>query len=162
MTDSQDDFLELSRALLEEFAALGHRMSPHMRYAARGERGVMRVLECTDEPLTPTELARCTHLTNARIANVLRALEDKGFIIREHSATDRRRVTVHLTDAGRAEIQREKREFETQACAFLKQLGYEDTADALRLLKKTNSIIDANRAAGTAVIPSEDRKELHA
>ena len=162
MADRHDDFLELSQALLEEFAALGHRISPHMRYAARGERGVMRMLECTGDPLTPTELAHRTHLTNARIANVLRALEDKGFITREHSAADRRRVTVHLTEAGRAEIQREKREFEAQARAFLEQLGYEDTTEALRLLKKTNSIIDANRAAGTAMVPPEEGKELHA
>ena len=158
MEDASDDFLELSRALLEEFGALGRRMSPHMRYASRGERGVMRVL-AVEGALAPGELASRTHLSSARVANVLRALEEKGLVVREHSSQDRRRVTVSLTEAGREQIRREKREFEAQAGAFLAQLGTEDTREALRILRKTNQIIDQNRANGTAVIPAEPDEE---
>ena len=159
MEDNPGDIQELSRALLEEFGGLGRRMSPHMKYAARGERGVMRALSCPGGPFTPTELSERTHLSSARVANVLRALEEKGFVTRAHSTEDRRRVTVSLTPAGQEEIERGKAEFEAQASAFLAQLGEKDTREALRILRRTNQIIDENRANGTAVIPgSTDQK----
>ena len=151
MEDDSWSFRELSRELLEEFGSLGRRMTPHMRYANRGERGVMRVLEFAG-PVAPSELADRTHLSSARVANVLRSLEEKGYVTRAHSDADRRRVTVSLTEAGHDQILREKREFEAQAASFLSQLGEEDTREALRILRKTNAIIDKNRADGTAVI----------
>lgn len=154
MEDDSWRFRELSREVLEEFGGLGRRMSPGMRNAARGEIGVMRVLDAVHEPLTPTQIAERTHLSSARVANVLRSLEEKGCVIREHSAEDRRRVAVSLTPAGQKEIERGKAEFEGQAASFLAQLGEEDVREALRILRKTNAIIDKNRAAGTSVLPA--------
>ena len=159
MEDSSEDFGQLSLELLKEFGGLGRRMSPGMRNAARGEIGVMRALDAADAPLTPTQIAERTHLSSARVANVLRSLEEKGSIAREHSREDRRRVTVSLTPAGQAEIARGKAEFEAQASAFLAQLGPEDTHEALRILRRVNQIIDQRRAAGTAVMPAPQNQE---
>ncbi len=159
MEDSPEDFSQLSLELLKEFGGLGRRMSPGMRNAARGEIGVMRTLDAADSPLTPTQIAERTHLSSARVANVLRSLEEKGSIAREHSCEDRRRVTVSLTPAGQAEIERGKAEFEGQACAFLAQLGAEDTHEALRILRRVNQIIDQRRASGTSAMPVSPNQE---
>ena len=159
MEDIPTDFNELSFELLKEFGGLGRRMSPGMRNAARGEIGVMRALDAAASPLTPTQIAEHTHLSSARVANVLRSLEEKGFVSREHSSEDRRRVTVSLTPAGTEEIARGKAEFEAQASAFLAQLGPEDTHEALRILRRVNRIIDQRRADGTAAMPFSPNQE---
>ena len=101
MEGNSEDFRALAQEVLEEFGALGRRMGSRMQNARRGEHGVIHALACSASPLTPSELATLGHLSSARVANVLRSLEEKGLVTREHSQADRRRVTVSLTADGR-------------------------------------------------------------
>lgn len=105
----------------------------------------MRALVLAGGSLTPGELADRAWVSSARIANILRALEAKGWIEREHSKTDRRRVHVTVTDKGFHDLEIKRREFEGRAAAFLEQLGEEDTNELVRLLRRTNQIIDHNQ-----------------
>ena len=95
--------------------------------------------------LTPSELADRAWVSSARIANILRALEAKGWVEREHSKTDRRRVHVTVTDKGFQVIEIKRREFEDRTAAFLEQLGETDTQEMVRLLRRANEIIDRNQ-----------------
>lgn len=158
MEGNPEDFRALAQEVLEEFDQLGHRMTTNMRNARRGENGVLHGLARSDRPLTPSELAEMGHLSSARVANVLRSLEEKGLVTREHSQVDRRRVTVSLTEAGRAEHERRKEEFEELACAFLAQLGERDAQEILRILRRVNQTIDQNRAARAAGGTADQRK----
>lgn len=139
----------LARELFEEFARLGHGIKPSMRNATRGEMGVIRTLHLADEagesPLAPSVIADRSRLTAARVANVLRSLEEKGWVVREHATDDRRRVTVKLTEAGDAERARRRAEFEQAGAAFLSRLGEEDTREAIRILKRCNQIIEEDQ-----------------
>lgn len=145
--------LALAHELFEEFAHLGHGIKPNMRNATRGEMGVIRTLHLADEagepPLTPSVIADRSRLTAARVANVLRSLEEKGWVVREHATDDRRRVTVKLTEAGDAERARRRAEFEKAGAAFLSRLGEEDTREAIRILKRCNQIIEEDRKEAT-------------
>ena len=76
---------------------------------------------------------------------VMRALEAKGWVEREHSKTDRRRVHVTVTDKGFQVIEIKRREFEDRTAAFLEQLGETDTQEMVRLLRRANEIIDRNQ-----------------
>ncbi|MFD3664885.1 MarR family winged helix-turn-helix transcriptional regulator [Streptomyces sp. NPDC058659] len=49
----------------------------------------------------PSELAQDLDLAPASVSGRLEALEKRGFVRRTQSTTDRRRVVVELTDAGR-------------------------------------------------------------
>lgn len=158
MEGSSKDFRPLAREVLEEFGQLGRRMTPAMHNARRGENGVIHVLACSEQPLTPTQIGEMGHLSSARVANVLRSLEEKGLVTREHSQVDRRRVTVSLTEAGRRENEQHKREFDELASRFLAQLGEEDVQDILRLLRRVNQTIDQNRAAEAAAGSQDQRK----
>ena len=93
------------------------------------------------------------------MANVLRSLEEKGLVTRKHSQADRRRVTVSLTEAGRAEDKRHKAEFEELASAFLAQLGEKDTREMLRILRRVNQTIDGNRAARQATDKQDQERK---
>ena len=139
------DFHELGRQLLTEFGSMHQRISRFADKALGGEMAVMRALMLAGGSLTPTELADRARVSSARIANILRALEAKGWVEREHSKTDRRRVHVTVTDKGRQDLEIKRREFEDRAAAFLEQLGEEDTNELVRLLRRTNQIIDHNQ-----------------
>ncbi len=149
-----EEQVALARELFSQLFHFSHSVKPDMRNVTRGEMAVVMVLHMAneaDEPaLTPSDIAERSHLTSARIANVLRSLEEKGWISREHASDDRRRVTVTLTAAGDAERARRRAEFEQRAAAFLMRLGEQDTRDAIRILKHCNQIVD------------EDQKEARA
>lgn len=139
------DFRELGRQLLTEFGSMHQRISRFADKALGGEMAVMRALMLAGGSLTPSELADRAWVSSARIANILRALEAKGWVEREHSKTDRRRVHVTVTERGRLDLEIKRREFEDRAAAFLEQLGEADTNELVRLLRRTNQIIDHNQ-----------------
>ena len=128
------DFHELGRQLFTEFGSMHQRVSRFADQALGGEMAVMRALMRAGGSLTPSELA-----------NILRALEAKGWVEREHSKTDRRRVHVTVTDKGFQVIEIKRREFEDRTAAFLEQLGETDTQEMVRLLRRANEIIDRNQ-----------------
>ena len=138
----------LAHDLFEQFARLGRNTRPDMRNATRGEMGVIRMLHEEGGPLTPSQISDRACISPARVANVLRALEEKGWVAREHSTEDRRRVTVTLTEAGDAERRRCRKEFETHTQAFLAKLGERDTRDAIRVLAHANQILEDEKNGG--------------
>ena len=135
----------LAHDLFYQFARLGHNIRPPMRNASRGEAALMHILFAKGEAQTPSQLAELAHISPARVANVLRALEDKGYVARTHAVDDRRRVTVDLTDAGREEHRRRRAEFEAHTEAFLQKLGEDDARDAIRVLAHANEILENER-----------------
>lgn len=140
------DFSLLAHELFEQFARLGHSVRPDTRNFTRGEAGVIRTLHLADDAgehgLTPTQIAERSYLSSARTANVLRSLENKGWIRREHETADRRRVTVTLTEAGEEERARRRAQMDTEAGEFLRQLGARDASEAIRILKRCNEILN--------------------
>ena len=136
------DFRELGRQLLTEFGSMHQRISRFADKALGGEMAVMRALILAGGSLTPSELADRAWVS---IANILRALEAKGWVEREHSKTDRRRVHVIVTDKGFQDLETKRREFEARTAAFLEQLGETDTQEMVRLLRRANEIIDRNQ-----------------
>lgn len=143
------DFHELGRQLFTEFGSMHQRVSRFADQALGGEmavmRALMRALMRAGGSLTPSELADRAWVSSARIANILRALEAKGWVEREYSKTDRRRVHVTVTDKGFQVIEIKRREFEDRTAAFLEQLGETDTQEMVRLLRRANEIIDRNQ-----------------
>lgn len=57
-----------------------------------------------DGLLGPTELTHRLHMTTGAMTAMLDRLAERGFIIRERHATDRRRIMVRLTKEGRDRI----------------------------------------------------------
>ena len=139
------NFRELGRQLLTEFGSMHQRVSRFADKALGGEMAVMRALILAGGSLTPSELANRAWVSSARIANILRALEAKGWVEREHSKTDRRRVHVTVTDKGFQDLEIKRRELEDRTAAFLEQLGETDTQEMVRLLRRFNEIIDRNQ-----------------
>ncbi|MFI9169204.1 MarR family winged helix-turn-helix transcriptional regulator [Streptomyces lincolnensis] len=71
---------------------------------------VMRYLQ-HEPPAPPSHIATATGLQRTNLSTVLRGLEQKGLIERRADPGDRRGVTVHVTDHGRANYALVRREW---------------------------------------------------
>jgi DNA-binding MarR family transcriptional regulator len=62
------------------------------------------LLKCLwdEDDQMPSQLAQTLCLDSSSVTGILGRLEEKGLVVRDFCKTDRRRVTVYLTDAGRA------------------------------------------------------------
>ena len=83
-------------------------------------------------------------VSSARIAALLKHLEQKGFIQRRADEFDERRVNVSLTDTGRELINERRREAIERVAAALRSLGEEDAHEYVRLQQKMLDALSAN------------------
>ena len=101
--------------------------------AGHGEEGVLLQLYFDGREETAGDLARKLGLTSGRIANILRQLEKKKYIVRTIGTDDRRKVLVSLTESGRRHIDRVYSSSLARSAGMLDLLGEEDAHDLLRL-----------------------------
>ncbi len=62
-----------------------------------------------DAELRPSDLAARLHIAPRSATEVIDALQERGLVFRQPSATDRRATTLHITDQGRALSQQLRR-----------------------------------------------------
>lgn len=72
------------------------------------------------EACTPSRLAREVDLSQATITGIVDRLEAQGLVRRQRDKRDRRKVSVHVTDAGRALLERAPSPLHSR---FLKRLS---------------------------------------
>lgn len=142
---TSDELQGLARELFIVGGRMTRAISPVMRNVERGEMFALRALAEAENPLAPGELAETAHISSARVANILASLEAKDWAKREHSQADRRRVTVSLTEAGRAEFERSRKDAFRAAYAFLESFGAKDAHELIRLLNKAAEIIESKK-----------------
>ena len=88
--------------------------------------------------LSQGELGEKILKSNANLTTVVDSLEKKSLVRRERSATDRRRVTVHLTEAGEALIARvfpRHAKVVAEELLFLAEAEQVELADILKRFK---------------------------
>jgi DNA-binding MarR family transcriptional regulator len=80
--------------------AVNARLRKHDLHLAAAQ--ALAVLEGAGEPLTPNEINAHLHLTSGSVTSLLDRLEKRALVVRRPHPTDRRKVLVSITDAGRA------------------------------------------------------------
>lgn len=96
-----------------------------------------------EEPCTVSHLGDRLHLDSGTLSPLLKRLESAGFVRRQRSTTDERRVDITLTDKGRALEER-------AACIPARLLDSDDSAAAdLAALREALQLITAELHART-------------
>lgn len=137
-----DTFIKLVRADESLQARLSH------SYAAMGLSGSQfAVLEALHHlgPLCQRDLGQKLLKSSGNITLVLDNLERRGLVRRERSATDRRYITIHLTDEGDALIRRVFPDHAAHITRLLATLTPEEQRELGRLCKKLG--LSAERGA---------------
>ena len=133
------DYFSLAEQMLSVRARLSHLPAGEaISDACGGEFFALAsmLLLLDDAPGCPSGLRRSMGVSSARIAALLKHLEQKGWISRSADKHDERRVNVSLTDAGRELINRRRREAIERVAAALRSLGEEDAHEYVRLQQK--------------------------
>ena len=131
------DYFSLAEQMLSVRARLSHLPAGEaISDACGGEFFALSLLLLDDAPGCPSGLRRSMGVSSARIAALLKHLEQKGWISRSADEHDERRVNVLLTDAGRELINSRRREAIERVSAALREIGEEDAHEYVRLQQK--------------------------
>ena len=105
------DYMLLAEKMLSLRARLSHLPAGEaISDACGGEFFALSLLLLDDAPGCPSGLSRSMGVSSARIAALLKHLEQKGWIRRCADELDERRVNVSLTEAGRELISERRKE----------------------------------------------------
>lgn len=99
---------------------------------SRGESFTLHYLLERKSEVLPSEISSALNTSTARIAVLLGQLEQKGLISREVCKSDRRKVEVSLTAAGRKRAKKERDEMHSYLEKVFQEMGEKDTEDFLR------------------------------
>ncbi|MCA0925190.1 MarR family transcriptional regulator [Bacillus stratosphericus] len=92
------------------------------------------------EPLTPSEIADCQHMSLPNVSRELKKLHEKQFIDRQEDKDDKRKHVIMLSKKGRACMDKAFQQIESMLMDSLSssdQNQMDDIVQALRLLNQT-------------------------
>ena len=104
--------------------------------ATHGESFVLIILSQKSGSVLPSEISSEMSISSARVAAALNSLENKGLITRQIDKSDRRKILVDLTPAGRTLAQERVQAIIHEATQILMMLGEEDAKELVRILGK--------------------------
>lgn len=138
------DYSILAKKMLLLRAQLSHLPAGEAVSDACGGEFFALSLLLAGAPSCPSALSRSMGVSSARIAALLKHLEQKGLVLRRTDEHDERRVIVSLTDAGRKLINERRREAIERVAAALRSLGEEDALEYIRLQQKMLDALSAS------------------
>lgn len=145
------EYYEMARQLVHARRAHGYKNPTDITVAfARGEMATLGFLSSRDGGATPSQIAAEFDISSARVANLLNGLEHKGYVVRERSAEDRRKVNAKLTPEGLAVMSKRHDEGMNRLATMLAALGEQDARDLVRISRKIGAICDAQAEASRA------------
>ena len=137
------DSREMAQTLLQEFAQLFREgATRHMKDVSGGELGVLGYIHYTGGGVTPSDISREFHISTARVANILNALERKAYIERRSDQEDRRKVRIFATEKGQHRTEECIAAAVGEVRMMMEQLGERDAAEAVRLLRRIREIYE--------------------
>jgi DNA-binding MarR family transcriptional regulator len=96
-------------------------------------------------PLRQADLGRALEIKRANVVTLLTELEDRGLIVREPSARDRRSQVISLTDAGRKSTDQLLSVHAKLEADLARSFGKRELEELVRLLKAFRSVDAAPR-----------------
>lgn len=135
--DYEELAVELLKLRAEQLKSVVWRQTMRL---TQGELLALYYLQDHDGGVYPRELSDELSVSTARIAAMLRDMEEKGWIVRRDALSDNRHILVSLTGEGRNEMRRRREQTLTSLSDALKALGPEDSAELIRILKRMNEI----------------------
>ena len=108
----------------------------------------------SESELTPSDLAQRAGVTRATVTGLLDGLEEDGLVERKAHSTDRRRIALQLTEAGKAFIARLIPAYAPRLSAVASGLSEKERRHFLRLLDKIEFGLETLRAPGKDAVPA--------
>lgn len=107
-----------------------------------GEVGVLLWLSQRSEDTFAVDIIDHFDLTPGRVANIVKKLEQKGYIERLQSSDDQRKARIFLTAKGISRANELFSEMNAGHARLIDALGEEDALQTMRILRRIISFID--------------------
>lgn len=131
------DYNELAKQLVNMRASMPQvKMERAMSQMARGEILALNYIAANGNKVYPKDISKALMLTTARIAAMLKSLENQKLITRMPDPNDSRQVIVELTEAGASVVEERRGAMIKAVAKMLESLGEEDAEAYVRIQKK--------------------------
>ena len=134
---------EDAKELLEKISAC--RPKSFFNKIDESQRGIdfalIRLAEA-DDTVIAGDLARELNVSTARIAILLKKMEDKSLIIRKRSDSDARQTVVEITPKGLEHVQKIREQLLARTELLLEKVGKKDLDEFIRISQKIREVLD--------------------
>ena len=94
-------------------------------------------------PISPSQIAKKIMVESSTVTGIIDRLEQKGLVARTRVSTDRRVITVELTEAGRGLAENAPPPIQHKIVKGLRKLEEGDRAQIIDTLNRLTEMIDA-------------------
>lgn len=109
----------------------------------KGIAAVLGYLYDTSETVTAGQISKVMNVSTARVAVLLKKMENKGLIIKETGTNDARTTVVRLSELGIKNAERLHNEIYSQISRMIDRIGMERLMEFIAVSKEIRSIIKA-------------------
>ncbi|MBQ8151307.1 MAG: MarR family transcriptional regulator [Firmicutes bacterium] len=143
---SKDELaLKLSQIQIDQ-ARLLSQMSQF--FSKSGETGVILWLSQRKTPAYSVDIVDHFGLTPGRVANIIKKLEEHGYILRQQDDEDLRKAHIILTPEGKEIARAEFERMNSSNGKIVEELGEEDTVQWIDLLTKMSKVFGTGISSG--------------
>ena len=123
-----------NRELLQIMEKCGH----FLYHRRGGKRGQLKVLKLIKErgTITQKELLEALTLKSGSVSEVVKKLENQGYIVKTRNSEDRRKIDITLTDEGKAFLESQLEIYREQEKVLFTSLSTEEQEELIMLLNK--------------------------
>ncbi len=122
--------------------------------------GVLETLQSRG-PVHQQELAEALGRSKAQMTAIIDALEARGWVRRERHATDRRFISVYLTDSGRDVLIGTAPARSDEIVAIMRELSGEQRARLARLCRRLLRVLDPDQSNESDESDPDDTPHEH-
>ena len=113
------------------------------QFASSGEPGVLLYLREQQGETYAVDIIDHFGLTPGRVANIVKKLEERGFIERQISFQDMRKYCIQLTDSGRVQADKLYEQMSQKHLKFIEALGEDEIIHVIGNLNKILPILES-------------------
>ncbi len=127
----------LVERLITSLYKIGHGgSSKKLNNSVRGENMALAIISKNGGSIYPKDIEEMMGVSSARVAKIIKGLEEKKLVIRKPDSKDKRKTLVILTDLGKEFENLRKEKINFTLSTMLELLGEEDGADFVRIIEK--------------------------
>lgn len=129
----KENFFETFIGLLQRI--MNNPTHDQLSNSSKGEIALMIYIS-DHENVSPGQLIEVLKVGSGRVANALKNLEKKDYIIRKNDNEDHRKTIIFLTEKGKNFVTKSKEEGRKNIFSIYDALGEEDSEHLLRIIEK--------------------------
>ena len=133
---------EDAKAFLNElYSSIPKSFYSKIEMTQRGFGFILDYLEQAEGEVVAGDFAKKMNVSTARVAVLLKKMEENGFVIRRTSSKDARRTVVEITPAGAAFVDDLKEQALSRVELLLEQVSKEDLDTYVRISRKISKVM---------------------